>query len=155
MYQAISNLSGSRWAYNIQNSLNYLTLVKQKYYNVLVIIDPPLTSFTPLSKNEETKRGRKVTHEMWHMTCDMWHVTCDMRPVGEREPFFPNFRSLDLMAWDVWCFKDWVEKGSVTRWMNQSIIDKGVCRKAPATPDLLSWRGSPVGTRPFPRPLHH
>ena len=43
----------------------------------LLITDPPLISFTILSKKRRRKKWH-VTHDMWHMTCDMWHMTHDM-----------------------------------------------------------------------------
>ena len=50
----------------------------------LLITDPPLISFTILSKKRRRKKWHvthdmwHVTHDTWHVTCDTWHITCDM-----------------------------------------------------------------------------
>ena len=69
-----------------------------------------------------------VTRHMWHMTRGMWHVTC-----FEAWTFSPNFylpKSHCLWFMIFWRFGG---KGSLT----ESISNRGDCKAAPATPDLL------------------
>ena len=88
---------------------------------------------------------RHMTCDMWHLTCDTWHLTCDMlwgvNILSKCQ--FPSTYSLWFMIF--WSF---LGKAWLTKSMNQSISDKGVCRKALATPGLLiiqSKAGEGVG----------
>ena len=79
----------------------------------------------------------QVTGDMWQVTCDRWHVTCNrLREVN----IFLNFSSLALTAWE-WRIVEYLEEKahSLTELMN----DEAVYRTAPATPGLLTRRGSP------------
>ena len=60
----------------------------------------------------------------------MWHVT-----YFGGWTFSQNFSSLALMVCELWYLEDWEEKADgLTEWIN----NEGVCRTAPATPDLLN-----------------
>ena len=73
-----------------------------------------------------------VTQDKWHMICDLWQVTCD-----EGWTFSQNFNFLAFMVLEGQWSKDF-EKMDVwlAEWMNELIINKGVCRTALATPGL-------------------
>ena len=74
---------------------------------------------------------------MWHMTCDMWHVTCDM--THHMWHFVGDEHSLKFQVpsfYGSWFRISW------RLGLTESIIDKGVCRTAPATPGLLNTRFS-------------
>ena len=67
-----------------------------------------------------------MTHDIWHMTLDMWH--------GGRWKFSHNVSSLAHTVWEWRFFEDLEEKDES---LNELMSDKGVCRTAPATPDLV------------------
>ena len=52
-----------------------------------------------------------MTRDTWHVTCDTWHVTHDIWHKTHRGwgSLCPNFRSLALIVWELWCFEDWEE----------------------------------------------
>ena len=68
-----------------------------------------------------------VTHDMWHVTLDMWHTKCDKWGAWT---FSQNFSLSAFRVWKLWCFEDLEERADL-------INDKGVCRRALATPGLL------------------
>ena len=80
------------------------------------------------------------THDMWHVACDTWYVIFDTWHMTHRgwQTLCQNFRSLALTVWELWCFKDWEEKGdSLNELINQLNNYDSVCWTAPATPGLL------------------
>ena len=78
-----------------------------------------------------------MTHDMWHVTCYTWHVTRDTWHVTicGGWTLYKNFISLALIVFDLWYYEDLEEKA---HGLNELISDKGVCRRAPATPGLLN-----------------
>ena len=67
--------------------------------------------------------------DMWDVTGDTWQVTCDTKQVthdrwhmthGEGCTFSPNFSSLALTVWDLWCFEDLEEK---YEWMTKLYVE--------------------------------
>ena len=73
-----------------------------------------------------------VTCVMWQVICDMWHVTCLWVWT-----FSKNFSCSSYSLWFL-IFGRFGGKGSLTESINEWISDKGFCRTAPATPDLLN-----------------
>ena len=68
-----------------------------------------------------------VTHKPWHVACDTWQV---------------EEVNLGVRVWMWRCSKDLEEKGWLTKIINQSVSDGGVCWTAPATlgqPMKISW----------------
>ena len=88
---------------------------------------------------KKRKKEKKVTHDMWHMTCDTWHMThdtCHMTCWGGWA-FSQNFNSLALTVCDLWYYEDIEEKADLlTHWISH----EAVYRTAPATPGLLKRR---------------
>ena len=83
---------------------------------------------------EEKKKKKNGTHDMWHVTCDTWHVTCDTWHVirdtwhmtnGVGGTFSQNFSSLALTVCDFWYYEDMEEKAD---WINELINDEAVYR---------------------------
>ena len=80
-----------------------------------------------------TRYRWQVTHDRCNMTCDMWHMIR-----GGRWTFSKIFSSLALTVLEWRHFEDFEEKDpSLTDWLTDWIKDKGVCRRAPATPGLF------------------
>ena len=81
----------------------------------------------------------QVTHDMWHMTHETWHVTCDIWHVTcGGWTFSHNFSSLALTVFELWYFEDLEKKADwLTDSVTESIKNKAVYRKAPATPGQL------------------
>ena len=75
----------------------------------------------------------QVSREKWHVTFDRWHVTD-----GGRWTLSQNCMSLVLPVWEWRYFEHILGKGWLSYLINQSMINKGVCRAAPATPGLLN-----------------
>ena len=71
-----------------------------------------LHHFVQKRKKKNKSDTRHLTHDTWYVTPDMWHVTFDMWHVthGGGWKFSPNFSSLALTVWDLWCLEDWEEK---------------------------------------------
>ena len=57
-----------------------------------------------------------MTHDTWHRTHDMWHVTCDELEVVNLDRTFQVASSNSLGVMVFWRY---LNKGSVTKWMNQ------------------------------------
>ena len=66
---------------------------------------------------------------MWHVAHDMWQVTCCWGWTISQ-----NVSSLAHTVCDAWYFEDSEEKADLP---NERINEKGVYRRAPATPGLL------------------
>ena len=68
-------------------------------------------SFLHCSTNLKKKKSKIC--EIWHLTHDTWHMTCDMWHLTHRGwwTLSQNFRSLAITVWELWCIKDWEEKG--------------------------------------------
>ena len=84
----------------------------------------------------ELLRAAKNTPDTWHMTRDMWHGICDMWQMVGGEY---SLKIAAPMVWDGCCLEDCEQKDhSMNYWIIELIMDKGVYRRAPATPDLLN-----------------
>ena len=124
----LQDLALSRFK-QIFKTYNYIWLKFTRKLNSLkidgvapLITDPSQTSFNILSK--------KMSGDMWHMTCDMWDVTG-----GGWWTFSQNVRSLALTIWEWRCFEDIFTKD---HWVSELVNDECVCRTSPATPGLLN-----------------
>ena len=71
------------------------------------------------------------THDKWQVTCDKWPVTCD---IGCEVNIFSSFRLSSSNGLRAMMFLRFGGKGLVTK----SIIDKAVCKKAPASSGLVN-----------------
>ena len=70
---------------------------------------------------------------MWHVTYDTWHIGDGEHCVKTSGPELLRFGSEDVLK---------TLRKRINDWLSESVSDKGVCRKKPATPGLLNMSQS-------------
>ena len=78
---------------------------------------------------------------MWHLTCDTWYMTHDTRHVPLDTQGVMNFvLKFQVPIFNVLGVRKFWRYFHKDHWLTDFINNKGVCRRAPATPGLLKIR---------------